>query len=624
MNRPSRPKPGTSARLWFGLLACTLMSVAVGAPFDNAEVRHPRASFIDVPARLALLRGGTRDPQLRAAVPAAGPCVDAAPVLPPGGPMVIPPRYLRGNHGPLHPDYETAVARYRDFEAAAARLANAYVATGDARQAGCLVDHLNRWAQAGALLNYTMPIDPKASKQVWYQVEWSAAAAALALSQVLGEPTLDRARVDAVIGWLHQVSRKQISHPGGDNTCCNNHAYWRGLHATMVGVLANDPQLFRWGLGRYTLAIDELAANGSWPLEMARQELSLHYQNFALLPLVLIAEIASQQGLDLYAYQSANGQDLHGAIRFLARTLAARGSWPALGLPDQNLRAFVPGHGDQTWGEFYRARFGQDPLQLLSRPSFNPRTGGNATLLAYRPGGPAGLALPAAKAGAEPQTIDLRPWKLQLPDAQASEVLPAELMQGYRSAYFEVEPGGSLLFTAPVGGGTTATAKYTRSELREMLDPADKRHNWTTDGRHTMRLRQEVLEPPRSGRVVVFQIHAIAPDGGAAPPLVKAQWRDNRMEFLVKAMASGGKDIVYEVANVPLNKAYDAGLEVNNGQLIMHIQGKTLTDDFVKRDPNCKALRYYFKAGNYPQDKEVGQGRIVSVVRIHALELSHD
>ena len=46
-----------------------------------------------------------------------------------------------------------------------------------------------------------------------------------------------------------------------------------------------------------------------------------------------------------------------------------------------DLRAFVPGRGDQTWAEFYRARFGRDPLGLLSKPVNNPRTGGNATVL---------------------------------------------------------------------------------------------------------------------------------------------------------------------------------------------------------------------------------------------------
>lgn len=613
-----RPLRSALLLLLPGLLWCN----AQAAAFDQAQIQRPRASFIDVAGRAKLLRADSADPQLKASRPTASRCSDAAALLPPQGPMVIPPRYRSGNHGEVNSHYEPAVALYREFESIAARLANAYVASGDPAPAICLVDHLHRWAQAGALLDYQVVNAPGASNQAWFQTEWSVAAAALALSQVVAEPALDAGRVDAVIAWLHRVSSKQIAYPGGVNTCCNNHAYWRGLHATMVGVLAGDVQMFRWGLGRYTLAIDHLAADGHWPLEMARQELALHYQNFALLPLVMVAEIAAQQGLDLYAYKAADGQDLHGAIRFLAATLASKDSWAARGLKEQSLRAFSPGHGDQAWGEFYRARFGTDPLGLLSKPVFNARTGGNATLLAYQPSASASAA--AGVLGAAATAIDLRPWKLQLPDAKASEVGPARLVQGYRDPFFEIEPGGSLLFTAVVGGGTTATAKYTRSELREMLDPQDKARNWGLQGRHTMSLRQEVRQPPRSGRVVVFQIHAITQAGGSAPPLVKAQWRDDKMQFLVKARATGGEDVLYEVPGIPLNKAYDAGLMVEDGRLTMHINGTTLTDDFLRRDPNWAALRFYFKAGNYPQDMDVGDGRNVSVVRIQALKVSHD
>jgi poly(beta-D-mannuronate) lyase len=599
------------------LLLCLLgplHSEARAASLDQASIQRPRASFIDVPSRMALLQSGVRDAHLRASLPPAHNCQGAEPVLPVAGPMTIAPRYLAGNTGAVHPDYEKSVALYRRFEDTAAQWANAYLASGDAAFAHCLVDHLHRWAQAGALMDYQVADAPGASNQAWYQAEWSIAASALALSQVLGEPSLDAARVDAVIAWLHKASRKQISHPGGRATCCNNHAYWRGLHATMVGVLANDTALYRWGLGRYALAIEHLAADGHWPLEMARKEQSVHYQNFALLPLVLTAEIAAQQGLDLYAHRSPSGQDLHTAVRFLAGMVADPQRAAARGLPAQDRRAFVPGRGDQAWGEFYRARFGGDPLGLLSAPSFNARTGGNATMLAYK-----------APGAQKPTTaIDLLPWKLQLPDRRATDVESAQLMRGFRSPYFEIEPGGSLLFTAPVGGGLTATAKYTRSELREMLDPADKARNWPLSGRHAMSLRQEVVQPPQSGRVVVFQIHAIRPDGGAAPPLVKAQWRDNKMQFLVKAQASGGKDIAYEVPDVPLGKAYDAGLAVQDGRLTMRINGTTLVDDFAQRDPNWQSLRFYFKAGNYPQDKDVGDGRNLSVVRIHSLNVTHE
>ncbi len=372
-------------RRFAALLAGLVVAMSVAAhPFETAELRKPRASFIDITARMKVLRDSA-DAYLQASLPKVADCSVAAPLAPPTGAMVIPPRYASGNHGPINPDYEATVKLYRDFETIAATLANQYVATGDPRNAACLLDHLERWAKADALTGYTVSTDMGASNQAWYQAEWSASAAALALSQVLPEPSLSADKVNLVIQWLQRVSKQQISHPGGENTCCNNHAYWRGLHATMIGVLANDSELFRWGLGRYALAVEHLAPNGSWPLEMARHEQSLHYQNYALLPLVLIAEIAAQQGIDLYAYK-VDGRDLHSAITFLGKSLSEYKERKATGAEKMDLRAFSPGRGDQAWGEFYRARFAKDPLGLLSKRVFNARTGGNATLLAYRPG----------------------------------------------------------------------------------------------------------------------------------------------------------------------------------------------------------------------------------------------
>lgn len=607
-----RPAARLVRTLGMALACASSWGPAAAGLADTAPLPRPGASFVDVAARMRLLREGPLDARLRAETTAPADCKDADALPAPPRPIVIPPRYLQGNTGPVRPGYEAAVAPYRDFEARTAQLANAYLASGRSVFAHCLLTQLERWAEGEALLDYTVTEAAGVSKQPWYQVEWTVGAAALALSQVIAEPTLPRERVERVLGWMRRVSTKQVAHPGGPSTCCNNHTYWRGLHATMVGVLTGDLTLYRWGLGRYTLAIDHLAANGSWPLEMSRRELSMHYQNFALLPLVLIAEIAAQQGLDLYAYKSATGTDLHAAVDFLARHHASPQQWAALGLPPQKTDALVAGHGDLSWAEFYRARFHRDPMGPAGPASFNPRTGGNATLLAYRP----------ATAGAT--RIDLSPWKLQLPDARTSEVGPQRLVQGYRDDHFTVEPAGSLLFTAVVGGGTTTNAKYTRSELREMLDPADRTRNWGTAGTHRMTLRQEVVQPPRSGRVVVFQIHAVQPDGGHAPPLVKAQWRDGRMQFLVKLRATGGEDRIYEVPDVSLGRVYDAALEVRDGRLLMQMGGTRFEDDFVSRDPGWQQLRYYFKAGNYPQDQERGDGSNRSVVRIHALKVFHE
>lgn len=96
------------------------------------------------------------------------------------------------------------------------------------------------------------------------------------------------------------------------------------------------------------------------------------------------------------------------------------------------------------------------------------------------------------------------------------------------------------------------------------------------------------------------------------------------MQFLVKAMPSGGKDLVYEAPDIPLNQVDEAGLVVDNGRLTMPINGHRFSANFVARDPGWQALRYDFKAGNHPRDAERGDGRNLSIVRIHAPDLTDD
>ncbi|PAS96542.1 MAG: hypothetical protein CGU28_08420 [Candidatus Dactylopiibacterium carminicum] len=353
--------------------------------FEQAVVKDPTASFIDVPARRAYLQKavteGQLDDRLRSALPAIEDCRSTPRIQAQTGPMVIPSRYFSGNTGAIHPDYERVVALYRDFEDSLGRLSSLYVLTGNSDYAGCVLDQLADWADAGALLDYT----PSERKQAWYQTEWSVGVAAMSLSLVITDPALDAGKKTRVLDWLKRVSYKQISEPGADISCCNNHSYWRGLQATMIGALTGDDALYRWGLGRYAQGIGQIAADGSFPLEMTRREQALHYQNYALQPLTMIAQIASRQGLDLYAYRE-NGRDIHDAVRFTLAAIQDETLIARHASEKQNRRAFAAGRGDLAWMEYYRTRFPLPDLgPLLSKPFFYPRNGGAVTLFVYTP-----------------------------------------------------------------------------------------------------------------------------------------------------------------------------------------------------------------------------------------------
>lgn len=126
--------------------------------------------------------------------------------------------------------------------------------------------------------------------------------------------------------------------------------------------------------------------------------------------------------------------------------------------------------------------------------------------------------------------FDLTQWKLTLPDA--SEISPSSLSNGYEhSSWFYTDSStGGMVFRSPNIGDSTENSSYTRSELREMLNPSagtkSYGNNWVTstssssvkaqaggvDGTMTATLRVDKVsttgDSSKVGRVVVGQIHA--------------------------------------------------------------------------------------------------------------------
>jgi poly(beta-D-mannuronate) lyase len=348
----------------------------------SAQAQHvtdPHASVVDVAARQTTLRS-TSDPLLRAAIKSLGSCVATPLVAPPTGRMNIPHHYLSGSSGPINPAEAPATRIYGLFESRITAGMNQYLATGSHAEAACALAQLDAWAQAGTLLDY----DREESTQAWFQVEWTLSAAGVTDSVLVNDSTLNAVEQKRVIAWLDAAARKDISQekPGDTN---NNHHYWRALGATSIGVVASDDTLFQFGVKAYKEAISEIDANGAFPKEMARHENATHYQGFALQPLVLIAQLATRQSVDLYGYR-ANGRTLRDAIVFFGRAVDD----PRLikpYTPDVQTQHF--GGGDFAPFAFYAARFGADGLPAaivngLKHPTAETRIGGSTTIMAAK------------------------------------------------------------------------------------------------------------------------------------------------------------------------------------------------------------------------------------------------
>ena len=344
------------------------------APFVHAQHLNPRASFLDIPARQHTL-ASTTNPLLLATIKSLPSCVATSPIPAPPVPMDIPHHYLSGSSGPINPAEAIATRPYVDFERRITAGMNQYIATNNHAEAQCALSQLDTWAQANTLLDY-----PPRS-QSWYQVEWTLGSAAITTSVLVNDPTLDPAALHHVITWLDAVSRKDLTFERPEDM--NNHHYWRALAAISTGVVASDRKLFRYGIHAYKLAVKEIDSAGAFPREMVRHENAIHYQGFALTPLILIAQFASRQHIDLYAYQSHN-RSLRDAVLFYGRAIAD----PSLVKPYTNdAQKLDASPNDFAAFNFYAARFPTETLPLsiaeaLQQPTTETRIGGNTTILA--------------------------------------------------------------------------------------------------------------------------------------------------------------------------------------------------------------------------------------------------
>jgi poly(beta-D-mannuronate) lyase len=347
------------------------------------EIRNPSASFLNVGARRAELAHATT-PRVLEALKWNKSCVKDEQPTPPTGRMVIPHHYLSGSYGPINPAEGPATAPYRSLDDVVSDGAARYVSTGDSSEAVCVANLLTRWASAHTLLDYT----DQESSQAWFQVEWTLSSISLAWSVVESDPAIPAAQRKQILDWMHRVAEymfDQDPHPG-DASRENNHAYWRALCATSVGILTSDEDMYRRGIAQFARAIGQMNADGSFPLEMARHENALHYQSFALAPLVMIAELARQQGIDLYNAE-ANGHTITDAVDFLVRASRDPALVKKYASEPQTFSLFS-GEKPPAWLEFWAARHPGKTHEenvlsdLLTTPLYDANIGGDTTIYA--------------------------------------------------------------------------------------------------------------------------------------------------------------------------------------------------------------------------------------------------
>ena len=266
---------------------------------------------------------------------------------------------------------DEAVKPLEDSTNAMIVLAQFYLFSGDEKYASKATQIANAWT--GSLMDL-------ANEQALYQAGWEMLVMAMAAGMLDDYPGWESGEKRAFQDWLNERTWYIIAR----NDSLNNHQYWMAAQAAAVGIVSNDSGLLKWAVAVYRKAIAaDISEDGHMPQETARGELGMFYQNFALEALVLVAEMAEHQGIDLWDY-SFKGKDLKLAIDYLFNFLDAAQEWPWSEKP-QDTEFLAPGQEGKKIGWFEIAyRHYRDPIiaQHLSkqRPIFSRRTGGMTTL----------------------------------------------------------------------------------------------------------------------------------------------------------------------------------------------------------------------------------------------------
>ena len=274
----------------------------------------------------------------------------------------------------------------------------------------------DRWSEADALSRIVSVDGSTGDFRHKYELTFILYPVVAAWEVLRVDPLLsaeDRSRIEAWIDRRVAYATEPFGGPNGQTNPFNVGYTVAGLRMAW-GVIRGDHAAFAEGVERVYLGLHQMRRDGSFPREVARGSCALFYQSVQTTALVYMAEVAAQQGYDLYALD-VEGKTVHDAIRFIldvvdnpsallayAAAEPQNCGWPPGTPMDFNAvrRTEMSGRGSQysygktesAWIEPYLRRFPTHPnasrvralitggLQTF-RPLTHPHIGGNTSCM---------------------------------------------------------------------------------------------------------------------------------------------------------------------------------------------------------------------------------------------------
>jgi poly(beta-D-mannuronate) lyase len=190
--------------------------------------------------------------------------------------------------------------------------ADAYLAKGSKPAAVCAYSLLEAAAKADAWAG-KMP-----GFQGVYLQNWLLSAVAMSYLKIRNSAVGKTTQDAAIQKWLDHLAVRvgeyfdaEVKQRGSDGE--NNHLYWAGLAVAAAGIADHDQEAFDWGINAYRMGVDSIQPDGSLTAEMNRGQMALHYNLYALAPLIMVAELGEANGIDLYTYDDGA---IHKLVKF--------------------------------------------------------------------------------------------------------------------------------------------------------------------------------------------------------------------------------------------------------------------------------------------------------------------
>lgn len=198
--------------------------------------------------------------------------------------------------------YEQSTKPIKDFSLQIANLAKKLQGKKPLKMySDCFYSGLERWAQAGALMDKDANGTGKAVRK------WTLASLAshYLIFDDLGLANPNQSQ--RIESWFYSLAQ-QVQHDYSNRPLekTNNHDYWAAWSIMLVSTIVDDHELYSWSLAILNTAIDQIDDNGLLPNELKRETKAFTYHNFSMLSLASVAAFAYANGDDVTA-RNKNG-----------------------------------------------------------------------------------------------------------------------------------------------------------------------------------------------------------------------------------------------------------------------------------------------------------------------------